>query len=45
MPNLTLYNLESIKLRAAQNLDMRKQKMSVALQIIHEKMCVDIYNY
>jgi len=38
MPNVTLYNLEDIKLRVNQNKDARRQKISVALQIIDEEV-------
>jgi len=38
MPNVTLYNLEDIKNRVNQNVDARKQKMILALQIIEEEV-------
>jgi len=38
MPNVTLYNLEDIKLRVNQNKDARRQKISMALQIIDEEV-------
>jgi len=43
MPNVTLYNLEDIKLRVNQNKDARQKKVELALQIIDEevdKFCV-----
>lgn len=38
MPNVTLYNLEDIRERVNQNMDTRRQKLTVALQIIDEEV-------
>lgn len=38
MPNVTLYNLEDIKLRVNQNKESRQQKMKLALEIIDEEV-------
>lgn len=38
LPNVTLYNLEDIKLRVNQNKDARKKEIEVALQIIDEEV-------
>jgi len=38
MPNVTLYNLEDIKLRVNQNKEARQNKVELALQIIDEEV-------
>jgi len=38
MPNVTLYNLEDIKNRVNQNIESRRNKMELALQIVEEEV-------